>query len=101
MTAAARSDSRRSYMGAWNTITLASAVDLFVRWWPQLRRCEHEPCRAWFLPPHRRQRYQDTRCAGKARYQRFKPTRDYKAEYSRRYDSTRTSEGGAPIGYCL
>lgn len=82
---------RRSYMGAWNTITLASAVDLFVRWWPQLRRCDRERCRVWFLPTHGRQRYHDARCAGKARYQRFKPTRDYKTEYSRRYDSTRTS----------
>jgi hypothetical protein len=82
---------RRSYLGAWSTITLASAVDLFVRWWPQLRRCAYEPCRAWFLPTHGRQRYHDGRCAGVARYQRFKPTRDYKTEYSRRYDSTRTS----------
>lgn len=69
---------------------MALAVDLFVRWWPQLRRCEHKPCNAWFLPTHGRQRYHDSRCAGKARYQRFKPTRDYKTEYSRRYDSTRT-----------
>jgi len=82
---------RRSYMGAWSTITLASAVDLFLRWWPQLRRCAHEPCRAWFLPTHGRQRYHDARCAARARYQRFKPTRDYKTEYARRYDSTRRS----------
>ena len=81
---------RRSYMGSWNTITLASAADLLERWWPQLRRCESTPCRTWFLPTHGRQRFHDARCAGAARYQRFKPTRDYKAEYSRRYDSTRT-----------
>ena len=81
---------RRTYMGDWNTITLASAADLFVRWWLQLRRCEHEPCRAWFLPTHGRQRYHNARCAGEARYQRFKPTRNYKNEYSRRYASTRT-----------
>jgi len=87
---------RRYYMGAWSTITLASAADLLVRWWPQLRRCEHEPCRAWFLPTHGRQRHHDARCAGKARYQRFKPTRDYKAEYARRYDSTRTSARRQP-----
>jgi hypothetical protein len=80
---------RRAYMGKWSTVTLASAADLFVRWWPQLRRCEYEPCRAWFLPTHGRQRYHDVRCAGKARYQRFKPTRNYKSEYARRYDSTR------------
>jgi hypothetical protein len=82
---------RRSFMGAWNTITLASAVDLFVRWCPQLRRCDYKPCRAWFLPTHGRQHYHDARCAAKARYQRFKPTRDYKTEYSRRHDSSRTS----------
>jgi hypothetical protein len=80
---------RRAHMGAWRTITLASAADLVVRWWPQLRRCEHEPCRAWFFPTHGRQRYHDARCAAEARYQRFKPKRDYKAEYARRYDSTR------------
>lgn len=82
---------RRAYLGAWRTITLASAVDLFMRWWSELRRCEHQPCRAWFLPTHGRQRYHDARCSGAARYQRFKPTRDYKAEYARRHDSTRTS----------
>ena len=27
---------RRIYMGACQTITLASAADLLVRWWPQL-----------------------------------------------------------------
>ena len=84
---------RRSYLGTWSTITLASAADLFVRWWPQLRRCKHTPCQAWFLPTHGRQRYHDARCAAKARYERFKPKRGYKTEYSRRYDSTRTSLG--------
>jgi hypothetical protein len=82
---------RRAYLGAWRTITLASAIDLLVRWWPQLRRCEHGPCSAWFLPTHGRQRYHDPRCSGAARYQRFKPTRNYKNEYARRYDSTHTS----------
>jgi hypothetical protein len=82
---------RRTYMGDCRTITLASAVDLFVRSWPQLRRCEHQSCEAWFLPTHGRQRYHDARCAGQARYERFKPKRDYKSEYARRYDSTRPS----------
>lgn len=82
---------RRSYMGRWSTITIASAADLVVRWWPQLRRCHNATCRAWFLPRHGRQQYHDTRCSNETRYQRFKPTRDYKTEYSRRYDSTRTS----------
>lgn len=79
----------RAYMGAWSTITVASAADLFVRWWSHLRRCQHEPCGAWFLPAHGRQRYHDTRCAAKSRYQRFKPTRNYKNEYAHRHDSTR------------
>jgi hypothetical protein len=84
---------RRTYLGAWRTITLASAADLFVRWWPQLRRCEHEACHVWFLPEHGRQRFHDAACAARARYQRFKLTRDYKTEYARRYDSTRSPLG--------
>jgi hypothetical protein len=40
-------------------------------------------------------RYHHARCAGQARYQRFKPTRNYKNEYARRYDSTYTRS--API----
>lgn len=80
---------QRVYMGAWNTITLASAADLLARWWSQLRRCEHESCRAWFLPAHGRQRYHQVRCSAEARYQRFKPKRNYKNEYAQRYDTTR------------
>ena len=45
----------RAYMGGWRTITLASAADVLVRWWPELRCCKHEPCGAWFLPTHGRQ----------------------------------------------
>ena len=78
----------RAYMGGRRTITLASAADVLVRWWPELRRCKHEPCGAWFLPTHGRQCYHDARCASAARYQRYKPTRNYKAEYARRHDST-------------
>ena len=88
----------RAYMGGWHTITLASAADVLVRWWPELRRCKHEPCGAWFLPTHGRQRYHDARCASAARYQRYKPTRDYKAEYARRYDSTRPPARHHPSG---
>ena len=88
----------RAYMGGWHTITLASAADVLVRWWPELRRCKHEPCGAWFLPTHGRQRYHDAQCASAARYQRYKPTRDYKAEYARRYGSTRTPARHHPSG---
>ena len=88
----------RAYMGGRRTITLASAADLLVRWWPELRRCKHAPCGAWFLPTHGRQCYHDARCASAARYQRFKPTRDYKAEYARRHDSTRPPARHHPSG---
>ena len=88
----------RAYMGGWRTITIASAADVLVRWWPELRRCKHEPCGTWFLPTHGRQCYHDARCASAARYQRFKPTRDYKAEYARRHDSTRPPARHHPSG---
>ena len=88
----------RAYMGGWCTITIASAADVLVRWWPELRRCKHEPCGAWFLPTHGRQCYHDARYASAARYQRFKPTRDYKAEYARRHDSTRPPARHHPSG---
>ena len=88
----------RIYLGNWRTITVASAADVLVRWWPELRRCKHEPCGVWFLPTHGRQWYHDARCASTARYQRFKPTRDYKAEYVRRHDSTRPTARHHPSG---
>jgi hypothetical protein len=68
-------------MGARSTITLASAADLLVRWWPQLRRREHEPC-----GPCSCRRIGvsgiTTAVARGTRYQRFKPTRDHKAAYA-------------------
>ena len=88
----------RAYMGGWRTITIASAADVLVRWWPELRRCKHAPCGVWFLPTHGRQWYHDARCASAARYQRFKPTRNYKAEYARRHDSTRPTARPQPSG---
>lgn len=89
---------RRAYMGTWNTITVASAADLLARWWSQLRQCEHESCRAWFLPTHGRQHYHHIRCSAEARYQRFKPKRNYKNEYARRYDTTRVPRRREPAG---
>ena len=88
----------RIYLGKWRPITVASAADVLVRWWPELRRCKHEPCATWFLPTHGRQWYHDARCASAARYQRFKPTRNYKAEYARRHDSTRPPARPHPSG---
>ncbi|MBI3046853.1 MAG: hypothetical protein HYY76_00930 [Acidobacteria bacterium] len=69
------------------SVLIASAVDLLMRWWPQLRRCRH--CEALFLPRHGRQWYHDTRCSGSARYVKFKAKaakkkRDYIAEEQRR-----------------
>ena len=88
----------RAYMGEGRTITIASAADVLVRWWPELRRCKHEPCGVWFLPTHGRQWYHDARCASTARYQRFKPTRNYKTEYARRHASTRPPAPHQPSG---
>ena len=93
-----RGDRTCLHGGGWRTITLASAADVLVRWWPELRRCKHAPCGVWFLPTHGRQWYHDARCASAARYQRFKPTRDYKAEYARRHDSTRPPARHHPSG---
>jgi hypothetical protein len=56
---------------------MASAVDLFVRWWPQLRRYEHEPCRAWFLPTHGRQRYHDAPAPSPRRQMSTRFDRDF------------------------
>lgn len=86
----------RAYVGAWNTITVASAADLLARWWSRLRQCERESCRAWFLPGHGRQRYHSSRCSDETRYQRFKVKRNYKNEYARRHDTTRTPNRREP-----
>ena len=63
-------------------LIIAAAVDVLMRWWPQLRRCKH--CGALFLPRHGRQWYHDAECSWKARYARFKPKRDYVKEERRR-----------------
>lgn len=76
---------RRVHTGSWFTITTATAVDVLMQWWPRLRRCQNEACRVWFLPAHGRQYFHDERCASQARYQRYKPKRNYKDEYARRY----------------
>jgi hypothetical protein len=76
---------RRVYTGTWSTVTLASAVDLLVAWWPQLRRCEYKPCSALFLPKEGRQRFHDPKCSGLARWHRLpKPKRDYTKDEQRR-----------------
>ncbi len=72
----------RIFDGDVTNVIIASAVDLLMRWWTQLRRCKH--CQGLFLPRHGRQWYHDAQCSWKARYARFKPKRDYVKEEQRR-----------------
>ena len=52
----------RRYAGRQSTVFLASSIDCLLEWWPELRRCHHEPCNALFLPRHGRQRYHAPAC---------------------------------------
>ena len=72
----------RRYEGPLGTVLLASAADLLVAWWPQLRRCEHEECAALFLPDHGRQHYHVPACRQAAYRNRNK--RDYSEEHEER-----------------
>lgn len=74
----------RRFSGTFQAVFLATATDLLVRWWPELRRCKYEKCRALFLPAHGRQRYHDPSCSAAKRQKRYQPKRDYAAEYERR-----------------
>lgn len=65
-------------------LIIAAAVDVLMRWWPQLRRCRR--CQALFLPQHGRQSYHDATCSWRARYEKFKKKRDYDKEKLRRYE---------------
>jgi hypothetical protein len=75
---------------------MTAAVDLVVHWWPQLRRCKRDSCRAWFLPKHGRQRYHEAACSFQARWNKFASThkRDYHAEYAQRVK--RVAPGAKP-----
>src|SRR5687767_4270467 len=59
--------------GSYATVMLASAIDLLVQWWPQLRRCAYEPCSVLFLPEEGRQIYHDKKCSALARWHRLPP----------------------------
>lgn len=72
---------RRLYTGTWSVITIASAADLLMEWWPQLRRCAYTTCNVLFLPDEGRQKYHDPKCSGLARWHRLpKAKRNYKQE---------------------
>ena len=66
------------------SIFLASAVDLLIESWPQLRRCEHEGCRSLFLPEHGRQHYHAPACRQAAYRLRNKGKRDHSGEHRKR-----------------
>ena len=72
--------------GNWDDVAYAAAADLLMEWFSELRRCELEECRAWFLPRHGRQKYHDARCSARVRKSRYAANhkRDYAAEYDRR-----------------
>ena len=74
----------RWWHGDVDAVLLAAASDLVAEWWPELRRCQYEECGAWFLPRHGRQQYHDPKCSAAQRQRKYKPNRDYRAEYKRR-----------------
>ncbi len=57
----------RRYDGKYGAVMLASAVDLLVKFWPQIRRCELASCHRLFLPADGRQRFHVPACADLAR----------------------------------
>ena len=77
---------RRRFSGAFGAVFLACSANLLVRWWPKLRRCHYESCRALFLPRDGRQCYHVPACSAKRRQERFWEGRDrnYNAEYEKR-----------------
>ncbi len=88
----------RSYPGQLSVIFLAAAADVLVTWWPQLRRCKHAPCRAWFLPRHGRQVYHNADCSYKARWSKFasKRERNYREEYEKRLEREKKRGARSP-----
>jgi hypothetical protein len=75
---------RRDYGGDWKTITVASAADLLMDWWPRLRVCRYPACGVLFLPEEGRQKYHDPKCASLARWHKWAPKRDPQKEKERR-----------------
>lgn len=80
----------RYFEGDLSSVLLATAANLLMRWWPELRRCAH--CDTLFMPSHGRQQYHAPACSSNARWKKFALTRqrDYHAEYKRRV------KGGKP-----
>src|SRR5688572_18874001 len=72
---------RRRYHGTYAAIMLASAVDLLVAWWPQLRRCKYSACGRLFRPKENRHVYHDPKCVKLAGWHRRpKAPRNYVQE---------------------
>ena len=65
-----------------DAILLAATSDIIADWWPHLRRCKYDECRAWFLPRDKRQLYHEPTC----RHRNFARNRerDYAEEHQRR-----------------
>ena len=65
-----------------DAVLLAAASGLVADWWPHLRRCKYDECRAWFLPRDKRQLYHEPTC----RHRNFARNRerDYAEEHQRR-----------------
>lgn len=73
----------RRYEGPFSEIFLASAADLLVAGWADIRRCGE--CQEWFLPVVKQTRYCGRRCVNRHRNRdRPRRERDYKLEHARR-----------------
>ncbi len=90
-----RSDGQivKAYCGKWSTITLATASDLLLANWSQLRRCAYSKCRALFLPKENREIYHDRKCSANKRWSDFSPKRDHQREKERRILKTGPGRG--------
>jgi hypothetical protein len=79
---------RSYYAGQVLPVLIASALDLLTQFWPQIRRCQYEPCGKFFLPSHGRQAFHSPKCSGLSRQKRFQAEhpRDHKQELVRRIE---------------
>lgn len=85
----------RLYKGDPMRLILASAADLLARWWPELRECKYEECRALFLPRDGRQRYHDPECSRQRRWKEFEPKRKGKRDYAAEHKQRNREKYGA------
>jgi hypothetical protein len=78
---------RSYYAGAILPVLVASTVDLLVSVWPRIGRCQYDRCNKLFRRDHGSKQYCTPQCSQNARSHRM--GRDFKQEYSRRWDSDR------------